>query len=64
MIIITSTITTSDTPTGKKEEEEAHDEGVSEVEKRADKAFDLQLGGIEVNAVDEEIHRCEPTGQE
>jgi len=50
--------------TSEKEEEEAHDESVSKVEERADKSFNLELGGIEVDAVDEEVDGCESTSHE
>ena len=50
--------------TSEEEEEEAHDESVSKVEERADKSFNLKLGGIEVDTVDEEIDGCESTRHE
>jgi len=50
--------------TSEKEEEEAHDECVSKVEERADKSFNLKLGRIEVDAVDEEVDCCESTRHE
>jgi len=41
--------------TSEQKDEETHDERVSKVEKRADESFDLQLRGIEVDAVHKEV---------
>jgi len=45
--------------TGEKEEEKTHNEGVSEVEERAGESLNLEFGGVEMDAVDEEIDGCE-----
>ena len=50
--------------TSEKEEQEAHDECVSKVEERADESFNLELGRIEVDAVDEEVDGRESTRHE
>ena len=50
--------------TSEKEEQEAHDECVSKVEERADESFNLKLGHIEVDAVDENVYGCESTFHE
>jgi len=50
--------------TSEKEEKKAHDECVSKVEERADEAFNLKLGRIEVDAVDEEVDGSESTCHE
>jgi len=50
--------------TGEKEEKKAHDERVSEVEERADESFNLKLGSIEVDTIDEEVDCCESTCHE
>ena len=50
--------------TSEKEEKKAHDERVSEVEERADESFNLKLGSIEVDTIDEEVDCCESTCHE
>ena len=55
---------TSQLLTCEQEESEDHDEGVAEVEQRADEALDVQLADVVVYTVDEEIDGREATGQE
>ena len=50
--------------TSEEEEEKAHDECVSEVEERADESFNLELCGVEVDTVDEEVDSSESTCHE
>ena len=52
------------TLTSQQEEGKDDDGGVAEVEHGAGSALDLQLGGVEVYAVDEEVDGCEAAGQE
>ena len=46
------------------EEEEDHDEGVPEVEKRRDETVNLELGDEVMHTIDEEVHCCESRCQE
>ena len=50
--------------TCQQEKQEGHDEGVAEVEERADESFNFQLGEIVVDAVAEEVHRGRGARQE
>ena len=46
------------------EESENHDEGVSEVEERADEALDVELADVVVHAVEEEVDGSEAARHE